>query len=226
MGQPSGGDGKKYARKRRGEKALAHCAPALDMIAYAAETYYITSQEGISIVALAEVAPFNKVTVQTLYHWADAGKWREKRISYFSKIKKQVEDRLANQLIQTRLKQLGMVDIMAEKVLEQLNPAEFGKLIQPSSQEGMIGAFCKLVDLSDKIREKVAEYIVPEQFVESGEIDDSPGRKKIKPQLTEQEARDVAMLLIRQRREQVRAKLAERAEKRKSEAAVEDSESG
>lgn len=224
MGRASGGDGKPPLRNRKA--LMVKRSPVTDMAICAAETYYVTSQEGITITALAEVPPFDKIPPHTLYQWADKGLWREKRIAYFSKIKKQVEDRLANQLIQTRIKQLGMVDTMAEKVLEQLNPSEFEKLIQPSTQEGMIGAFCKLVDLSDKIREKVAEYIVPEQFVELGEIDDSPGRKKIKPQLTEQEARDVAMLLIRKRREEVRAKLAERAEKRKKEAAEEDVEGG
>lgn len=172
------------------------------------ELVYTTDQHGITVEQLHKQEPFCRVSYRVLQKWASADKWFYKRQLYFEKLKRRIGDQIASTLVQARVKQLHTVDALAEKVLEQLNPENMEELLEPTSQEGMINAYVKLVQLGDKLREKVADKLLPDRFGETGEAPTS-ARPRLKVQVSTAEAREMAMQLIRQRREQIRAQLAQ-----------------
>lgn len=183
-----------------------------------AHIIYTTSEQGISIRQLAEDPRLSGISKTSLERWCAEGKWPEDRQEFFEGIKKRIERQLGNTIVRSRVKQLQDVDSLLLEIRDKFKPLfdEEGKLIIPSpavsSYEGLVGAYAKLITLSDTLREKISENVVPERF---GGV-----RRDVEitatPKLSKREAREAARAVLQVRRKEIRSEIfPEKEEKEK-----------
>jgi hypothetical protein len=156
---------------------------------------YSTSQAGITVPEMSRMPPFDHVSIRTLEGWCAYDHWEDKRKEYFARLRDQIEQRLAASVVETRVQHLQRIDSIAEAIIADIESKEVGY----KSREGMITALVKLLEVGDRMREKVAARIAPKL--------DCAGVLTLTAELSEDEARAAAKLIMKTRREKLRAGL-------------------
>lgn len=163
---------------------------------HSAALQYVTSMQGVSVRELNKVSPFDQVSQTTLERWATEDEWVRRRQQYFENIRADIESHIAKKMVKVRVEQLKKIDVQVETLFGQIDA------VPPKSKEGLITALVRLLEAGDSMREKLAQEVVP---VHLGGV-----RQKtlpLTPQLSEEEARDAALAILRRRRTIVRAKV-------------------
>jgi hypothetical protein len=169
-----------------------------------AAIHYITSMEGISLRGLHEISPFNSVCQNTLERWSSEDNWPTRRQEYFQSIRLKIEARLAEKMVATRVAQLEKLDSIFQTLMADLPGAAVG------SKEGIVNAIVRLVESSDRMRDKISKEVVPENL--GGVV---PGSAvQLAPTLDEGDARVMVKAVLRKRREGIRAKKKAEAERK------------
>lgn len=173
---------------------------------HTAALQYVTSRQGISIRELAKTVPFNQLYPATLERWSAEDNWVQRRQKYFQEIRGEIETRIAEKLIQTRVKQLESMDMLFETLMVDITTTN------AKTKEGIVTAAVRVLEASDTIRDKLSKEVVPEHL---GGVHREG--MPVTPTLTDVEARAAAKAVIQKRREQARAGMAEGPEEEQPE---------
>lgn len=188
-------DRQKPLDKSRG--AQTHHA-AMAWLRQLAGLTFITNQDPISISDISRMENFRDVPLRTLTRWAAVDQWGERRNQFFLGIRQEIELRLQTKIINVRMNQLAVVDEMFEQAVRIVQ----SQIAEPNSLEGMIGAAIKLLDVGDRLRERVQRDAIPTSLGQGVHPANA-----IQPELSEGEAREAAKAIMRLRRENMRMAL-------------------
>ena len=154
---------------------------------------YITSQKPMSLKQLYEDPEFRyKVTYQSLQNWCQEDRWIEQRKQYYDNITEAIKQQISSRQIKSRVEQLKALDEIATRMHEKI----VTDAADPGTYEGMVGAYLKAEILRENIRDKILKEVIPDSLL--GGLGSEDG--KIVPQLTEEEAREAALAIIKKRR--------------------------
>lgn len=169
---------------------------------FSAGVYYTTDLQGVTVAQMSKHPIYSCVSRKTLDAWCTADKWVERRREVQQRWRRKIEDKVADELARTRIEQLKGLEKVYSKALKKLED----NLVEAKSWEGVATALVKVAQLMDDWREKIGGTVVsviPDtRHSESGQ---SPLTGKMKSQLTEREARDMALMIMKKRREEMRA---------------------
>lgn len=165
-----------------------------------AEVQYVTSQEFISISELANDPKFRHLTQAILARWSALDGWVEKRQEYFARLKAQLEQKIGNSLVRAQYAQLRDMDVLADDIKQRLRAGN----IPVRSFEGLVKALLGVEEFRKTDRIRLASAMINEPLV--GEAAPS---SQVVPDLSDEEARQVATEIMRLRQKKVRAKLNE-----------------
>lgn len=192
---------------------------------------YATNMRGYSITEMKQLPIFQDIHLRTLEAWSLKDKWVENRREVQEKIRVQVENRIATEIAKHRSDQLKTMQTIFDDAIDKLMPKPRlatdgnGKpVLDPEgnetyfpgaapdvkSYEGLVNAITRLSEVLDSQRERLGETLTPQMFV--GDDDEgmgSAGATPIQPQLSQEEARAAAKLLIQMRRDKMRTRLKE-----------------
>lgn len=174
-----------------------------------AEAVFATDQAGLTLDQLHQRPEFRDVPLATIYRWSADDKWQEKRRVFIEGWKQQIQRRIGDQLVQTRLSEMGRMQKVYDIGMKKLEDG----LAQANSWEGVAAVLIRIADLIDKWRESVAMHVgaVPQAMGHSHHAIDPSAPLSvpaIRPRLSEDEAKEAAKMIMRKRREQMRAALA------------------
>jgi hypothetical protein len=127
--------------------------------------------------------------------WATEDEWVKRRQKFHTTIRSEIEARIAEKLIQTRVKQLEQIDDLVQEVFKEVGA------VAPKTQEGLISSLVKLLGAGDMMREKLAKEVVPKHL---GGVEQET--LPMIPKLTTEEASIAARAILRKRRAEVRAR--------------------
>jgi len=197
---------KKPPRKKRKpvQKKVSVEIPIHDQgdLRFAASMVYISTPRGVSLVEMGRMEQFKGVTRRTLETWSAEDGWRDKRIEFQEAAKSRVSTELMNKLVQARNVQLNDLAAMWSDGFAQMFPKGRGaKLRKPQvkSYEGLLNAMIRLHESIDGTRERMAESFIPETFRQAPDEMGTAVGMPITPQLTQEEARAAAKLMIQMR---------------------------
>jgi hypothetical protein len=170
-----------------------------------ARVIFVTSPRPISAYDLASREPFSLfVKKQTMNQWAMAGRWRDQRRIYWSRVAQQVEDRVGQQ----------QVDFLSDAMMQltNLNQQLQNELVVEDvhyrSREGLISAYLAVM------KQQIDVYNQMREFQESVKRDGGPEENKqgntlsIESKFSREEAMQAAKQVMAMRRAETRKELA------------------
>lgn len=166
-----------------------------------AEVRYVTSQEFISVAELHKDPQFSHLSSQTLARWCAVDEWVDKRQKYFDAIKGQLEHRIGNALVRAQYEQMQELDAIAKDMKEKIRSGK----VPPKSYEGMVKALLSLEQFRKVGRVQLADGLATS--VVPGDQMTQP----VSPELTTEEARGLAVEIMKMRQKKVRENLRESA---------------
>lgn len=172
---PEGADGMRYLR-------------------YAAGLFYTTDLRGTIVPEMAKHPVYGAASLRTLEEWCRKDQWIERRRQNLEAWREQISRGIGNELARVRTDQLSRLQAIFEQALAKLE----NDLVDAKSWEGVAGVLVKLAELMDGWRDKIHGDVVPG----ISRSLDPPAQTR--PQLTDEEARAAAMVIIQKRREQMR----------------------
>lgn len=170
-----------------------------------AKQHYMISSDSIAV--MSRMPYFATLAPATLERWAHLDKWTAARKDWRTKMESRVQKALLDEVVQERRKQHLQMASMRNELFTKLESkvAELtAEDIETKDIPRFIGALAKVHELSDALIDKLAEGVLPNLYtaLSEPEVKELP---QVKPQLSAEEAREAARLLIRMRRERMRA---------------------
>lgn len=164
-----------------------------------AELTYVTSQAAITINTLAQDPQFKgKVAVSTLRDWCTEDRWVEKRQKYYMNLEEEIKKKVANAQLQSRFKQLRKLDKLSDQMHTKLEEND----AEPGTFEGMVGGLVKVETMREEIRSKISTEMIPENLANIAGVEGP----LVTPKLSEAEAREAALAVIRKRQAEAKKK--------------------
>ena len=151
--------------------------------------------DGISVRELQKQPPFDQVSVVTMERWCNEDEWVRRRQQYFERIRADIESRIAEKMVQTRIEQLKQIDRQVEQVFTEVDG------VKAKSKEGLLTALVRLLEAGDGIREKLSKEVVPAHL---GGVPQET--IPLTPTLSEEEAREAARAVLQRRRMATRSR--------------------
>jgi hypothetical protein len=84
--------------------------------------FYSSDLNAISIVQMSKHPLFQSVGYAQLSKWSSDDKWAEQREALFSRVQMQLQERVADEIVQKRVRELGELKRVSQKVLAKLLP--------------------------------------------------------------------------------------------------------
>lgn len=163
-----------------------------------AATEYVTSLKGISLRELRKIPPFDQLGPGTLERWCVEDEWVKRRQKYFFEVRTEIEARIAEKLIQTRVNQLEKMEDISERLLNEIITGA----VEAKSKEGLVTAVVRLLEAQDGMREKLAKEVVPAHL---GGVQQET--LPMAPEITTEEARTGVKAILQRRRLHARQKI-------------------
>lgn len=131
-----------------------------NMTRMAVEHLYVFSDEAHSAASIVQRPEFVGLTVQLIHLWIREGDWNGKRRAYLSRLRKVVEDHMAEAIVRQRQEQLRLYDAIHAQFAAFVLPSADGKLAaQPKSAESAVAALLKIDEMRSRLRREVVEGI-------------------------------------------------------------------
>ena len=156
---------------------------------------YKTSSDALGLRDLAAM-PELGVCLSTLQRWCVEDDWVEKRKRFFQGLTAKFEQEIGRQIVNGRVQTLKDMTALFDKSLALTSTMK----IEPNSLEGMLGALVRLSKHLDELRQGIGSELVPRDMDTS--------RPNLKPQLSLDESRKVALMIARDRTAATRARMA------------------
>jgi hypothetical protein len=177
-------------------------ADGMRYLRYAAGLHYTTDLRGSTLAAMAKHPVYGAVSLRTLEKWCRKDGWVERRRQNLEAWREQIARGIGNELTRVRTEQLKRLQAISDQAIAKLE----NNLVDAKSWEGVAGVLVKLAELMDDWRDKIRGDVVPD--LSRGF--DPPAQAR--PQLSDEEARAAAMVIIHKRREQMRLEAARQKE--------------
>jgi len=145
---------------------------------------------------MAEDPEFAAVSITTLERWCAEDQWVDQRVRYFESLKKGMESKLGENLVNERVKTLEEINSLMTNALNKLS----SNIVEPNSFEGLMSAVVRIAEFREKLLDKIMGSIGPMEV--GGEVK-NPSRAR--PKLTVDEIRDMAKVVLQKRRNLQRA---------------------
>jgi len=172
---------------------------------YAAGRHYATDFENMcSVEDMTKIPMFSVVPEATLRYWCARDGWVERRKDFLESVRKKEEHVVGTALVQARIHQLAKTQDIMDKAYD-LVMVRARKKLAAHSMEGVMNAYARLCQLSDDQREKLATSLFPDAA--EGQPQTQPLSTSMKPRLSVEEQRAAALVIVRMRREEIRAAL-------------------
>lgn len=177
---------------------------SLTRVRWSAAHYYASNLDGVSIRDMAEHPAFGIVSKSTIERWSREDKWLERRRDMQERIRVQVEGAISTDIARQRSEQLlTLQTIFVDAVSKLIPKGKKGQIPEVKSYEGLVNAVTRLAETLDSHRERLGETIIPQMFTPSADEAVDVKSITVKPQLTPDEARAAAKLMIKMRREEI-----------------------
>ncbi len=200
------------ARTREAQRAKpAEDVPGIVVLRNLAKTAYVTDQHGCSIDQLHKRPPFDTVHTATLYKWSTEDQWKIKRDEFNAGWQAQMQKRLGDHLIQTRINNMKLLQELYDKQMLRLKESA----VQENSWEGVMAVLLRVLDKIEEYSEQIGIHVVTQADSTGAAVSGAPSIPAIRPKLSEQEAIDAARMIIKSRRDAMRAALAEKEKEAK-----------
>jgi len=167
-----------------------------------AEIVYVTSEQGLTIADISRDSQFKgHVTYDTLVGWCNKDSWVAKRRKYFGDLKNQIERTIGTALVREKAKQLQELQKMKDAVEQKLGDKD----VKVGTYEGGVTSYVKIQQAIAALQSEISKEVVPENL--GGQhvalTDGSP----VTPDLSEHEAREAAMAVLKLRKRKSMEKL-------------------
>jgi hypothetical protein len=177
-------------------------ADGMRYLRYAAGLFYTTDLRGTTVPEMAKHPVYGAASLRTLEKWCAKDRWIERRKQNLEAWREQIARGIGNELARVRTEQLVRLQAVFELALAKLE----NDLVDAKSWEGVAGALVKLAEVMDTWRDKIRGDVIP------GIARSLDPPAQARPQLTDEEARAAAMVIIHKRREQMRLEAARQNE--------------
>ncbi len=122
---------------------------------YAAGTYYVTDIHGCTLEQMTHHPVFGQVALPTLKRWSGEDGWVAQREANWAKWRQKLEQKVGNDLMQSRVATVSTLKDVQQSLLDMLGPTAKNPLVIKSFGE-VVNALLKTTDMLDKTREKMA----------------------------------------------------------------------
>lgn len=187
---------------------------------YAAGMYYTTDLRGCTLEQLHRHPMFRVMSFHTIAKWAVEDRWTERRQINLEQWRRAIENKIGTELAQAYRTGLSKATRVFDMIFEKIE----NEVVEPKSLEGLVTAFVKLADLMGDWNERIGKLIIPDMPAQQAMV--AGPAEQAKPQLSQEEARAAAKLLIEMRRKEMRAKAARAARGEEDDAETLGTESG
>ena len=175
---------------------------AEDNVRMFSRLYY--SVNTVSIADMAKHPTFTVVSLKTLENWSMQDHWVSARKDFQERMRKKVQNVMAGEIVLERSKQLAEMGDLRDKVYQRLL-VQLARLPDEENLPALINCYVRILDLSDRFVDKLSDVFIP-ALVEDDDDGVMRPLPQVKPNLTPEEARAAAKLLLRMRREDIRGK--------------------
>lgn len=191
----------------------------------AAEIHFTTDLNACSLADLHDHPLFHDIPLKTLQDWAVDGGWLAKREAVIERWRKQIEDRIGEQLVKQRLAAVQELTCIRTAILWRLKPADHE--FAPSGKyknvcmtckrsvlthddpffgvpgDRLVSALARLVEIEFQLSDVVLRYVSNEDGKEMGGPSGVPALAT--PKISAEEARVAAHAVLAQRYAEVHA---------------------
>jgi len=165
---------------------------SLDYLRLAAETYYVTDLNGITVPELSDLPQFHSLPLHKLMIWHKNGGWAEKRLAFQEKCSRRVQEAVSNKLVKLRLEQMDKIKELCDDIWAKIKDPDAP--IKVLSYEGIVKTYLQAVETMEKLRDSVTIAIGDKTVHPDTETRNNPDI-----QISSDEARDLATELIKRR---------------------------
>lgn len=158
----------------------------------AAYLKYVTEPD-LSVEAMHGQPPFDGVTLSTLRHWCVVDGWAEGRRQQYEGIKAAVMKHVATAAVANHLDTLAQVKVLKDRLLTKLAAATFDR----TDEDKLVKSYCLVVETEIRLLGLTGGVLTPPK------PERDPAEREVQggSQLTDEEARVVALALLRHKRE-------------------------
>jgi hypothetical protein len=168
----------------------------MQSLRFSAGMRFVLDLDGMTIEALSNLPEYKHIGKGTIYQWAARDKWTERRSRLFEEVQGRLERRMSATLTEALAKRMEHLIDLQGLAYEKL----MSKKTKTGSWESVGHFFLKigeqLLDVQKTTVQNFAASITPE------------GGEPLPVELDEQELRDTARIILRQRREKLRERIA------------------
>lgn len=165
---------------------------------WTAGMYYTTDLRGCTIDQLSKHPMFKVVGLRTLATWSTEDRWVERRQINLEQWRRAIENKIGSELVRARKTGLGKLNKIFDKIFAKIE----AEAVEGTTPQ-LVLAIVRLAELMDSWNDRIAKAVIPDlpsQATVAGPAETA------KPQLTQEEARAAAKLIIQTRRDGMRAK--------------------
>lgn len=173
-----------------------------------AEVQYVTSREGVTIEEMSRDPLYQGIPRMSLSRWSAEDRWIEKRQKYYEGISQKIQAKIGQGMMREQLRALKEIQGLGAEILTKLRD----KQVRVGTYEGLVTAYLKLLDYESEMQKKVSKEVVHER--DGGVRTDTV---KVAASLSESEARLAVDVILKMRRDQIRASSNPEPESAKSE---------
>lgn len=197
----------KGARRKRKPPPSTDIAPTTPTGPRSAETvrfhaglFYASNLAGVSIDEMSKMEQFAGVTKRTLERWSAEDRWLEQRRDFQENVKAALTSEIFSKVMDIRRQQVEVMQQLFDDAVSKLLPDDANAVVpEVKSYEGLLRAVTRSFESLDRMRDRLAETLIPERALTSGS-DGDPIINPIKPVLTLEETTAAARVIVEMRR--------------------------
>jgi hypothetical protein len=150
----------------------------------------------LSVIEMSRQPPFvGAVTLSTLNSWCVADGWAKGRKEQYEKIKATIVRHMASRMVNSHMQTLGQCREIKDRLIARLATEDFAE----TAPDKLVRAYCQVVEVEYKLLGVTASVLTPPADNKADAAVDEGGSGDA--QLSDEEARVVALALLRKRRE-------------------------
>lgn len=162
---------------------------------------FIRDPDRCTVRQIKERPEFSEVGYNTLYKWSQDDKWADRRKEFWDQVYGVVLDKSASAMVKDRVEKINTMKRLYDESLELLDKKK-NEIPEVKSYEGMLKA---LVALDKHVAEQTAfvmNTLEPQVAKDKPDAEDTTTR--IQHNFSAEEKREIAMQIIRKRRDETR----------------------